>query len=71
MSVFHDLHVSFRVAILKDNVIMERLSRKGREFQEATESHLEEFAGEGLRTLVLAYKVINEQNYQVDISRSI
>lgn len=53
--------------LFKDNVIMERLSRKGQEFKDATLSHLEEFAMEGFRTLVLAYKVISEQKYQVNL----
>jgi len=43
-----------------DNVIFERL-RKGKEaesLKNATEKHLDEFAGQGLRTLTLGYKVI-------------
>jgi len=43
-----------------DNVIFERL-RKGEEaenLKNATEKHLDEFAGQGFRTLTLAYKVI-------------
>lgn len=44
-----------------DSVIFERLRNGGEETEElkrATESHLDEFAGQGLRTLTLAYKVI-------------
>lgn len=44
-----------------DNVIFERLRRGGEEAEElrkATERDLDEFAGQGLRTLTLAYKVI-------------
>jgi len=43
-----------------DNVIFERL-RKGKEaesLKNATEKHLDEFAGQGFRTLTLGYKVI-------------
>ncbi len=59
-----------------DNVIFERLRRGGGEETEAlrraTENHLDEFAGQGLRTLTLAYKVIGGtlsrfQNISFDI----
>lgn len=43
-----------------DNVIFERLKEDyGDDLKQATEKHLDEFAGEGLRTLTLAYKVIS------------
>ncbi|KAJ7080403.1 hypothetical protein B0H15DRAFT_1025227 [Mycena belliarum] len=47
-----------------DNVIFERL-RAGTadELKAQTEKHLDEFAGNGLRTLTLAYKVLNEAEY--------
>lgn len=41
-----------------DNVVFERLKDGGEELKDMTESHLSNFAGEGLRTLTLAYKVI-------------
>jgi len=42
-----------------DNVIFERLKEGlSEELKAVTENHLAEFAGEGLRTLTLAYKVI-------------
>jgi phospholipid-translocating ATPase len=42
-----------------DNVIFERLKEgAGEELKNITETHLAEFAGQGLRTLTLAYKVI-------------
>ena len=46
-----------------DNVIFERLmeSPSERELMEETERHLNEFASEGLRTLTLAYKIIDGQ----------
>ncbi|KAH8117016.1 phospholipid-translocating P-type ATPase [Phellopilus nigrolimitatus] len=47
-----------------DNVIFERLKPGvNDELREITEHHLDEFAGEGLRTLTLAYKVIPEDYY--------
>lgn len=46
-----------------DNVIFERLREGGEELKEATERHLAEFASEGLRTLTLAYKVIQKEEY--------
>ncbi|KAJ6526292.1 phospholipid-translocating ATPase [Mycena vulgaris] len=47
-----------------DNVIFERL-KKGTadELKAQTEKHLDEFAGNGLRTLTLAYKVLQEDEY--------
>jgi phospholipid-translocating ATPase len=41
-----------------DNVIFERLKPGGDELKAATERHLSDFANNGLRTLTLAYKVI-------------
>ncbi|KAJ7507724.1 phospholipid-translocating ATPase [Mycena galericulata] len=46
-----------------DNVIFERLKEGGEELKAATETHLSEFANNGLRTLTLAYKVIQEDEY--------
>ncbi|KAF8195975.1 phospholipid-translocating ATPase [Mycena galopus ATCC 62051] len=46
-----------------DNVIFERLRPGGDELKAATEAHLSEFANNGLRTLTLAYKVIQEDEY--------
>ncbi|KAJ7137876.1 phospholipid-translocating ATPase [Mycena epipterygia] len=47
-----------------DNVIFDRL-KKGTadELKAQTEKHLDEFAGNGLRTLTLAYKVLHEAEY--------
>ena len=42
-----------------DNVIFERLKPGGEELKQITEKHLDEFASQGLRTLTLAYKIIN------------
>lgn len=42
-----------------DNVIFERLRAGAEELKDETERHLREFANGGLRTLTLAYKVLN------------
>ncbi|KAF8891341.1 hypothetical protein BD779DRAFT_1610652 [Infundibulicybe gibba] len=47
-----------------DNVIFERLRAGNTELKEVTEKHLDEFASNGLRTLTLAYKVIQEDEYR-------
>ncbi|KAK0496771.1 phospholipid-translocating ATPase [Armillaria luteobubalina] len=53
-----------RMSVGADNVIFERLRKTGDEgLREVTEMHLSEFANGGLRTLTLAYKVINEDEY--------
>ncbi|KAJ7179920.1 phospholipid-translocating ATPase [Mycena crocata] len=46
-----------------DNVIFERLKPGGDDLKAATEAHLSAFANNGLRTLTLAYKVIQEDEY--------
>lgn len=46
-----------------DNVIFERLVEGDDEFKKTTDSHLEEFATEGLRTLTLAYKYLTQEEY--------
>lgn len=42
-----------------DNVIFERLKAGGENLKHTTEQQLDEFASSGLRTLTLAYRVIN------------
>ncbi|KAI8613701.1 hypothetical protein BC830DRAFT_1170031 [Chytriomyces sp. MP71] len=46
-----------------DTVIMERLSKQGNLFVDATMVHLEDYANEGLRTLCLAYRDVSESEY--------
>ncbi|MBA0604438.1 hypothetical protein Godav_017098 [Gossypium davidsonii] len=46
-----------------DSVMFERLAKNGIEFAEQTKEHIEEYADAGLRTLVLAYREINEEEY--------
>ncbi|GMI76738.1 Aminophospholipid ATPase 9 [Hibiscus trionum] len=46
-----------------DSVMFERLAKNGQEFAEQTKEHIEEYADVGLRTLVLAYRDIDEEEY--------
>ncbi|XP_059655582.1 putative phospholipid-transporting ATPase 9 [Cornus florida] len=46
-----------------DSVMFERLAKNGREFEEETRDHVNEYADAGLRTLVLAYRELNEEEY--------
>ncbi|KAL5723493.1 P-type phospholipid transporter [Ranunculus cassubicifolius] len=48
-----------------DSVMFERLAKNGREFEEKTREHTNEYADAGLRTLILAYREIEEEEYNV------
>ncbi|KAK7891040.1 hypothetical protein WMY93_023003 [Mugilogobius chulae] len=48
-----------------DTIIFERLDVSNLELMDITSEHLSEFAGEGLRTLALAYKDIDEDYFDV------
>ncbi|KAJ4874592.1 putative phospholipid-transporting ATPase 9 [Raphanus sativus] len=47
-----------------DNVMFERLSKNGREFEVETRDHVNEYADAGLRTLILAYRELGEKEYK-------
>ncbi|KAJ4884232.1 putative phospholipid-transporting ATPase 9 [Raphanus sativus] len=47
-----------------DNVMFERLSKNGREFEEETRDLVNEYADAGLRTLILAYRELHEKEYK-------
>ncbi|OVA05064.1 Cation-transporting P-type ATPase [Macleaya cordata] len=47
-----------------DSVMFERLAKSGRVFEEQTKDHINEYADAGLRTLVLAYRELDEQEYK-------
>ncbi|KAJ1377291.1 P-type ATPase [Sesbania bispinosa] len=47
-----------------DSVMFERLAKDGREFEEKTSEHVHEYADAGLRTLILAYREIDEEQYK-------
>ncbi|KAK2986132.1 hypothetical protein RJ640_024681 [Escallonia rubra] len=46
-----------------DSVMFERLARNGSDFEDRTKEHVKEYADAGLRTLVLAYRELNEEEY--------
>ncbi|CAN1837058.1 Probable phospholipid-transporting ATPase 4 [Linum perenne] len=46
-----------------DSIIFERLAKNGRTFEEAMTKHLNDYGEAGLRTLVLAYKKLDEKEY--------
>ncbi|KAK1401235.1 Phospholipid-transporting ATPase [Heracleum sosnowskyi] len=47
-----------------DSVMFERLGENGREFEEDTRKHVDEYADAGLRTLILAYRELTEEEYK-------
>ncbi|KAK4361406.1 hypothetical protein RND71_020358 [Anisodus tanguticus] len=47
-----------------DNVILARLADNGRTFQQATTVHLSNYAEDGLRTMLFAYKKIKTDEYE-------
>ncbi|PSS13389.1 Phospholipid-transporting ATPase [Actinidia chinensis var. chinensis] len=47
-----------------DSVMFERLAENGRESEEETREHVNEYADAGLRTLILAYRELNEEEYK-------
>ncbi|KAK7255624.1 hypothetical protein RIF29_29039 [Crotalaria pallida] len=46
-----------------DSIIFDRLSKNGKTYLEATTKHLNEYGEAGLRTLTLAYRRLDEQEY--------
>ena len=44
--------------------MFERLSKNGREFEVETRDHVNEYADAGLRTLILAYRELDEKEYK-------
>ncbi|KAK6125049.1 hypothetical protein DH2020_041227 [Rehmannia glutinosa] len=46
-----------------DSIIFDRLSKNGRMYEEATRKHLNEYGEAGLRTLALAYKKLDEEEF--------
>lgn len=47
-----------------DSVMFERLGKDGREFEKKTKQHVNEYANAGLRTLILAYREVDENEYE-------
>lgn len=49
--------------------MFERLSENGRKYEEETRDHVNEYADAGLRTLILAYRELDEKEYEVFTAR--
>ncbi|RVW87875.1 putative phospholipid-transporting ATPase 7 [Vitis vinifera] len=47
-----------------DSIILDRLDDHGRSYQQATSSHLSDYAEDGLRTLVFAYRKLEVAEYE-------
>ncbi|KAA3459390.1 putative phospholipid-transporting ATPase 8 isoform X1 [Gossypium australe] len=47
-----------------DSVIFERLSEQGRMFEEKTKEHIERYSETGLRTLAVAYRELDDDEYK-------
>ena len=43
--------------------MFERLTKNGRDFEEQTQEHINDYGNAGLRTLVLAYRELDEEEY--------
>ncbi|XP_011008886.1 PREDICTED: putative phospholipid-transporting ATPase 9 [Populus euphratica] len=48
-----------------DSVMFERLAKSGRGFEEETKNHVNDYADSGLRTLILAYRELDEEEYKI------
>ncbi|KAL8549320.1 hypothetical protein ACS0TY_008243 [Phlomoides rotata] len=47
----------------RQSVMFERLSDNGKKYEEETREHINEYADVGLRTLILAYRELSEEEY--------
>lgn len=45
--------------------MFERLGENGRQFEHQTKEHLNEYADAGLRTLVITYRELREEEYRI------
>lgn len=45
--------------------MFERLAKNGREFENETRDHVNDYADAGLRTLILAYRELSSEEYKV------
>ncbi|KAL4317184.1 hypothetical protein HN51_071163 [Arachis hypogaea] len=48
-----------------DSVMFERLSEKGRQYEAETKEHIKQYAEAGLRTLVITYRELDEEEYKL------
>ncbi|KAG5521441.1 hypothetical protein RHGRI_033863 [Rhododendron griersonianum] len=60
--VYFYVNIPFR--FVQCSVMFERLSEHGREFEDKTREHVNEYADAGLRTLILAYRELEEEEYK-------
>lgn len=60
--VFHP--IDHPEVIFSCSVMFERLAKNGREFEEKTMEHVHEYADAGLRTLILAYRELDAEEYK-------
>lgn len=54
----------FLIVVSVNSVMFKRLSPNGRKFEEETRGHINQYSDSGLRTLVLAYRVLDEKEYK-------
>ncbi|KAJ0677913.1 putative P-type phospholipid transporter [Helianthus annuus] len=47
-----------------DSVMFARLAKNGRKFEENTKKHVNQYADAGLRTLILAYRELTDEEYE-------
>ncbi|KAL3512314.1 hypothetical protein ACH5RR_025031 [Cinchona calisaya] len=47
-----------------DSIMLQRLASSGRHFEEQTRLHIDEYANAGLRTMVFAYRQLDEEEYR-------
>ena len=62
----HCRTVLHAMVVLQDSVIYERMQISYPDFSRQTEKHLEQFAVDGLRTLCIAERELDEANYKVE-----
>ncbi|KAG5098049.1 hypothetical protein JHK82_047903 [Glycine max] len=46
-----------------DRVILERIAKNGRDFEEKTKQHISEYTDSGLRALILGYRELIDDEY--------
>ena len=56
--------IDLPLVIFPCSVMFERLAKNGREFEEKTMEHVHDYADAGLRTLILAYRELDAEEYK-------
>lgn len=57
------LRLKYTLSLQSNSVLFERLSETGSEYVKQTKEHVNEYADAGLRTMVLAYRELDEDEY--------